>query len=73
MRRVPPPSGRAQAAWQLLIALTTANFPDVMMPAYRAWRGAVVFFAIFELVGTLFLLNLVTAVVYKAHSDSVRD
>lgn len=63
-----------EAAWQLLIALTTANFPDVMMPAYRAKSGriTVLFFAAFEVGGTLFLLNLITAVVYKAHSDTVK-
>lgn len=62
-----------EAAWSLLIALTTANFPDVMMPAYISWRGAVIFFATFELVGTLFLLNLITAVVYKESALSTHS
>ena len=33
-----------EAVWQLLILLTTANFPDVMMPAYESNRCAVLFF-----------------------------
>ena len=47
------------ALWSLVVLLTTANFPDVMMPAYTASRLAVVYFATFEIVGNWFLLNMV--------------
>ena len=61
-----------EALWSLLVLLTTANYPDVMMPAYAASRAAVAFFATFEIVGNWFLLNVVHAVVYKGHSDMLQ-
>jgi hypothetical protein len=42
-----------------------------MMPAYSASRPAVLFFGTFLVLGNWFLLNLVLAVVYKAHGDSL--
>ena len=55
----------------LFIALTTANFPDVMMPAYARLRFASVFFLIYMCFGLYFLQNLVLAVVYQ--SFNVRE
>ena len=65
-----PGGGFGEATWRLFICLTTANFPDVMMREYTESRAVVLFFAAFMLVGHAFLLNLVLAVVVKAHSDS---
>ena len=56
-----------ESIWRLFICLTTANFPDVMLPEYNANRASVLFFAAFLLVGHFFLLNLVLAVVVKVH------
>jgi len=56
-----------EAAWQLLTLTTTANFPDVMMPAYRANRTCVVFFVTFVLLGVFFLSNYLLATVWGAH------
>jgi len=60
-----------ETAWQLTILLTTCNFPDVMMPAYTSSRSAILFFGAFLLIGTLFLLNLILAVVVNAHKEQV--
>jgi hypothetical protein len=49
----------------LLILLTTANFPDVMMPAYNVSRAYIIFFASFVVVGIYFLLNFVLAIIYR--------
>lgn len=35
----------SEAMWSLLILMTTANYPDVMMPAYADQRAAVFYFA----------------------------
>ena len=45
----------------MLVLLTTANYPDVMMPAYNASRPSVLFFVSFLLVGLFFCMNLVLA------------
>ncbi|KAF0709363.1 Aste57867_5953 [Aphanomyces stellatus] len=53
------------SVWQLLITLTTANFPDVMMPAYTSSRAYAIFFIVFVLFGLFFLLNLILAQVFS--------
>ena len=49
----------------LFILITTANYPDVMMPAYRQNRLFFLFFFAFIVIGLYFLMSLVLAVVYN--------
>ena len=48
----------------LFILLTTANYPDIMMPVYDCSQWSSIFFIIFVTVGLYFLLSLILAVVY---------
>ncbi|EQC40824.1 hypothetical protein, variant [Saprolegnia diclina VS20] len=54
-----------ESSWQLLILLTTANFPDVMMPAYAMHRANALFFICFVFFGLFFLMNVILAQVFS--------
>ncbi|XP_061183466.1 two pore channel protein 1-like [Saccostrea echinata] len=53
----------------LFVLLTTANFPDVMMPAYADSRWNAAFFIVYLALVLYFLMNLLLAVVYDTFSN----
>ena len=61
-----------EAAWNLFILLTTANYPDVMMPAYSTNRLSSIFFVVFLCFGLFFLMNVALAVIYNNFEFSTR-
>ena len=61
-------SGPLASLVSLFILTTTANNPDVMIPAYTANRWNVLFFVAYLLLTTFLILNAITALVYNNFS-----
>ncbi|XP_063769368.1 two pore channel protein 1 isoform X1 [Pseudophryne corroboree] len=53
----------------LFVLLTTANFPDVMMPAYSRNRWSCVFFIVYLSIELYLIMNLLLAVVFDTFND----
>ncbi|MDP2435381.1 MAG: ion transporter, partial [archaeon] len=62
-----------QSFVSLFILVTTANFPDVMMPAYSEMGVASLYFVLFLLFVLYFLLNALTATVYNSYRTETRS
>lgn len=56
----------------LFTLLTTANFPDIQLPAYDCYWWAPLFFIVFTFVGIYFLLGLILAVAYNQYQSSTQ-
>ncbi|XP_067465240.1 two pore channel protein 1 [Thunnus thynnus] len=56
----------------LFVLLTTANFPDVMMPAYSKNRWSCVFFIVYLSIELYFVMNLLLAVVFDTFNEVER-
>lgn len=59
------------AMWTLWIAVTTANYPDVMMPAYNENRLAAIYFVVFMIITFFFLMNVILASVVNAYDNEL--
>lgn len=55
----------------LLPSITTANYPDVMMPSYNEHRVVALFFISFMVLSFFYIMNLVLAVTVNAYDESI--
>lgn len=59
----------SEAYTYLFVAITTANYPDVSLPAFNKRRVSGLFYVVFMFFGVYFILNLFLAVVYEKYTD----
>jgi hypothetical protein len=59
--------------YQLIILITTANFPDVMLYAYKVNWFYSLYFLAYLLFGLYFLLNLLLAKVFTNYKKSLEE
>lgn len=57
----------------MLTLLTTANFPDVMLPAWETERTSSILFLVYLVIVLFVMLNLLLAVVYARFLDQVMN
>lgn len=53
------------AYWNLYVLMTTANSPDIGLPAFQDENAFFFFFSPFSIITTFILMNILLAVVYK--------
>ena len=53
--------------------VTTANYPDVMMPSYNEHRFVALYFISYMLISFFYLMNLVLAIACNSYDDSIAD
>ena len=61
----------SESIWSFTVLLTTANFPDVMMPSYRKSSFYAIFFITYLVFGLYFLLNLVLSIFYSNYRQRI--
>jgi two pore calcium channel protein len=59
------------AMFNLWIATTTANYPDVMMPVYNENRLSTIYFVVFMIVTFFFLMNVILASVVNSYDNEL--
>jgi hypothetical protein len=57
------------SSFNMLVLLTTANSPDIMLPAYEYSRPLALFFIVYLLFGVFLLMNLLMALFYSNYKD----
>ena len=57
----------------MIILVTTANFPDVMLPAYEKNYWWMLYFVSFLLLGLYFMMNFLLANVFNNFKDRLES
>ena len=58
--------------WNLYVTVTTANFPDVMMPAYDYNGYYSIFFILFLGVNLYLFINIILATIYTNYKKHLK-
>ena len=66
-------SGFSEASFNILVLLTTANFPDIMLPAYASNYWWMLYFITYLIIGLYFLLNFLLANVFNNFKDRLES
>ena len=53
------------SCFNMLVLMTTSNYPDVMLPSYQIFRLNCLYFIIYLVVGLFLLMNLLLAIFYS--------
>eukprot|EP00970_Alexandrium_tamarense_P010420 scaffold2107_cov192-Alexandrium_tamarense.AAC.47 len=73
------PQGRSafpnlcEGIWTLWICVTTANYPDVMMPSYNEHRFVALYWISFMVISFFYLMNLILAVSVNSYDESIAE
>jgi Ca2+-binding EF-hand superfamily protein len=62
-----------EGLWTLWICVTTANYPDVMMPGYNQNRFVSLYFVSFMIMTYFFLMNVILATVCNEYDTYVKE
>lgn len=62
-------SNLVEAMWTLWICVTTANYPDVMMPGYNESRWVALYFVSFMIVTFFFFMNVILGSVVNSYEN----
>jgi two pore calcium channel protein 3 len=63
----------AQAFWDLYILMTSANFPNIMMPAYQSNRWYSLVFIVFIILSMYVFLSITLATVYNNYRENIKN
>ncbi|XP_061687172.1 two pore segment channel 3 [Syngnathoides biaculeatus] len=66
-------SNYGDAAFELYVLVTTANSPDVMMPAYDAGSAFALFFIVYIVVNTYIFMSVFLAVVFNNYKKYLKE
>ena len=55
----------------MMILLTTANFPNIMLPSYNSHRVYALFFLGYLIIGLYFLQNILLAIVFDNYKKRI--
>ena len=51
--------------FNMLVLMTTSNFPDIMLPAYQRSRLNAIYFLVYLILGLFLMMNLLLAIFYS--------